>query len=98
MKEPTLQVKIGGKTVSVPIYRDEQTTLSLVELVNRRLQEIEETSPRVDTQAFALQTAYAFAADLARLEAAASAEEGELVQALSRLQTAFDDVLKTLYM
>lgn len=98
MKAPTLQVKIGGKTVSVPIYRDEPTTLSLIELVNQRLEEIEASSPRVDTQAFALQTAYAFAVDIARLEAAASAEEDELVQALSRLQTALADVLKTLYM
>ena len=95
MKAPSLRVKIGGKTVTVPVFKDEQTTLRIVDLVNRRIQNIEENSPRIDTQAFALQTAYSFAVDLARAEAAEAEDEGELVQALTKLQLALGDVLKT---
>jgi cell division protein ZapA (FtsZ GTPase activity inhibitor) len=96
MKNPTVQVKIGGKTVSVPIYRDEATTLRIVEKVNRRLQEIEEESPRIDTQAFALQTAFSFAADVARIESAAENDEQNLIRALTKLQRALGETLKTL--
>jgi len=94
MKEPFIQVILGGKTVAVPIYKDEQTTLRIVELVNRRLQDIERDSPRIDTQAFALQAAFAFAVECARAEAAASEDEAELLQSLTRLQLALDEVLR----
>jgi cell division protein ZapA (FtsZ GTPase activity inhibitor) len=96
MKNPTMQVKIGGKTVAVPIYRDEATTLRIVEKVNRRLQDIEEESPRIDSQAFALQTAFSFAADVARIESAADIEDQNLVRALSKLERALGETLRTL--
>ncbi|GMV91548.1 MAG: hypothetical protein AMXMBFR82_13260 [Candidatus Hydrogenedentota bacterium] len=93
MKNPTLQVKMGGKTVTVPVYRDEATTLRIVGRVNQRLGEIEESSPRIDTQAFALQTAYTFAVELARAESEADADEQDCLQALGRLAQALKETL-----
>ena len=95
-KERLLQVKLGGKTVQVPVYRDEKTTLLLVNDVNERLREIEEGSARVDTQAFALQAAYLFAADLARERAAFSEDDEEVIKSLTRVQLALNGLLGVL--
>lgn len=96
MKNPTLQVKMGGKTVTVPVYRDEATTLRIVGQVNQRLEEIEESSPRIDTQAFALQTAYTFAVELARAQSEADADEQDCQQALGRLAQSIKETLAVL--
>ena len=92
-KEQLLQVKMGGKTVQVPVFQDEKTTLQLVASVNARLREIEESSTRVDTQAFALQAAYLFAVDLARGELAANEDEAEVHKSLVRIQLALKGIL-----
>ncbi len=96
MKTPSLQVKMGGKTVTVPIVKNEETTLRIVERVNQRLQDIEESSPRIDTQAFALQTAYSFAVELAQAEAAEADDQQDTLEALGRLQRSLEDVLMVL--
>ena len=94
MKAPLLDVRIGGKTVAVPIYKDEVTTLQLVESVNARLRDIEESSRKIDTQAFALQAAFTFAADLARAHEEEAASEGALLQALTRMHIALTEALR----
>lgn len=94
--EPRLEVKLGGKTVHVPVYKDEQTTLRIVEHVNQRLAEIEEASPRIDTQAFALQTAYLFALDVEHAHAEEAEDEADLIRALTRLQLSLKEVLNEL--
>ena len=57
----TIQVKLGGRTVDVPVYKDKDSTLTLVKKVNDRLKDIEAKSVRIDTQAYALEAALSFA-------------------------------------
>jgi hypothetical protein len=92
-KQRLLQVKLGGRTVQVPIYQDEKTTLQLVDSVNERLREIEESSTRVDTQAFALQAAYLFAVDSAREQASFDEDDAEILRSLTRVQLALNGLL-----
>ncbi|MCC6699627.1 MAG: cell division protein ZapA [Candidatus Hydrogenedentes bacterium] len=92
-KDRFLQVKLGGKTVQVPVFQDEKTTLEIVASVNDRLREIEESSARVDTQAYALQAAYLFAVDSARAELASSDDETEVHKSLVRIQHALKGLL-----
>lgn len=96
MKHETMQVKLGGKTVTVPVFRDEIKTLRIVDQVNQRLQEIEDGSSRIDTQAFALQTAYTFAVELAHAEAQLDADGQDMLLALTRLSRSLGEVLKVL--
>ncbi|MCC6487668.1 MAG: cell division protein ZapA [Candidatus Hydrogenedentes bacterium] len=92
-KEQLIQVKLGGKTVQVPVFQDEKTTLQIVASVNARLRDIEESSTRVDTQAYALQAAYLFAVDSIRAGQAADEGDAELLKNLVRIQVALKGIL-----
>jgi len=92
MSANSMRLRLGNMLVEVPIHRDEETTLWLVERVNQRLREIEQQSPVIDSQRFALLAAYAFAQEALELEdevaeMAAAFEEldGELSEILGEL-------------
>jgi cell division protein ZapA (FtsZ GTPase activity inhibitor) len=92
MSANSMRLRLGNMLVEVPIHRDEETTLGLVERVNQRLREIEQQSPVIDSQRFALLAAYAFAQEALELEdevaeMAAAFEEldGELSEILGEL-------------
>lgn len=94
MIEERTKVRIAGKSISVPIYRDRRTTLRLAKRLDERIQEIEKASDRIDTQAFALEAAISFAAELA---AAEQEHENETTQAfidLDRLSKTLDELVR----
>jgi len=90
MKEAprTVEVVLGRARVSVPLYRDAETTREIAARVNERLEEIEEATGRVDTQAFALIAAYMFAADEDRMTRERGEETQELLVRLDKVCTA----------
>lgn len=66
MSADTITAKVGGITLTIPVYETPEKTLELTDLVNRRFSEIARKGKRVDTQVFALETAISFAIDLAK--------------------------------
>lgn len=94
MKERTLKVRLGATTIETPVVRDESTTAHIVETVNEKLREIEQGSARVDTQAFALQAAFAFAAELFQLREAVSRQEAQLLTALDQVHRALQEIVQ----
>ena len=82
-----LRVKIGNHTVDVPIYKDTESTKKLAFEIGEKLGEIEASSQRIDTQAFAIRTAYAYAAELEEAREAAKVDDRELVKALDAIMT-----------
>ncbi len=89
-----IKVQIGGKSIHVPVYRDRETTLRLVRRVNERLKAIEADSDRIDTQAFALEAALSFAAELDAAEADMEAEQTEIFNELDRLSKTVDKLVR----
>ena len=92
MRRPprTIRETVAGRPIEVPVYGDEETTREIVERVNERLKEIEDTSGgRVDTHLFALRAAISFAAELQEAEDQLARQEREVLGAAS-------DVLKAL--
>jgi cell division protein ZapA (FtsZ GTPase activity inhibitor) len=85
MSPDTIQAKVGGVTLALPIYHDEKTTLDIVDAVNNRLAEIEKGSIRIDTQAFALQAAIHFAAELERCRREEDGQNRALTLALDTI-------------
>ncbi len=89
-----MKVKLGGKTVEVPVYRDSRATLKLAERLNERLKAIEAKSSRIDTQAFALEAAFTFAAEAQRLADNADADRVTTLKELDRLSKAIDKLVR----
>ena len=82
---PRVDVKIGNRTFSVPRYKDNDTTYHLAKLLQDRIKEIEANSPRIDTQAFAIEAAMSFANDLLETEETLEAETKEMMTSLADL-------------
>ena len=57
-----IEVVVGNLKLAIPIYRDEETTLQVIEDLNRVLADIESKSTRIDSQRFIVLAAihYAF--------------------------------------
>ncbi len=91
---PRMKVKLGGKTVEVPLYRDSRATLKLAERLNERLKAIEAQSGRIDTQAFALEAAFTFAAEAQRLGDDADADRVTTLKELERLSKTIDRLVR----
>ena len=94
MIEERTKVRIAGKSITVPVYHDRRTTLRLVKLLDDRIKEIEKASDRIDTQAFALQAALSFAAELAEVEEAREQETTEMFNDLDRLSKTLDELVR----
>jgi cell division protein ZapA (FtsZ GTPase activity inhibitor) len=89
-----MKVKLGGKQVEVRVYRDTRHTLRLAESINARLKAIESESGRIDTQAFALQAAFAAAAEAQDIIDNAEGERTEMLKELDRLSKAVDKLTR----
>ena len=89
-----VKVKLGRKTIEVPVYEDSRATLKLADLVNERLKAIEAESGRIDTQAFALEAAFAYAAEAQALADTAGADRVEMLKELERLSKAIDKLVR----
>ncbi len=96
MTKETILIKVAGTTLHVPIYGDAAATSEIVEQVTNRFREIEASSDRIDTQAFALLTAVSFAAALADEQAAAQEDTKDILVALARIQQSLQDLLEDL--
>ncbi len=94
MTAPRVKVKLAGKTVEVPIYKDPRATLKLADTLNERLKAIEAESGRIDTHAFALEAAFACAAEAQALADAAEADRVETLKELERLGKAVDKLTR----
>lgn len=78
-------VTLGGLAVRVTPCGSQEETVAVAECVNARLKELEATSHKVDTQAYALQAAYDFARQLAELRARVKDEESQTTRAVEDL-------------
>lgn len=94
MIEERTKVRIAGKSITVPVYHDRKTTLRLVKRVDDRIKEIEKASDRIDTQAFALEAALSFVAELAQGEASHEKETTEVFNDLDRLSKTLDELVR----
>jgi len=81
----TMNVTVGGVKLTVPVFEDAVTTHGIIQQVGERLAAIEASAARIDTQAFALQTAVSFAMDLAKLRSEIEWDNRELANALSAI-------------
>ncbi len=79
--------RIGNISVRLPIVENVATTELLVQAVEQRLKDFEAEAGRVDTQLFALQTAFDFAAEAYRLRQEQERAEKELIKALDGVAT-----------
>lgn len=82
---PRIDVKIGGRSFSIPRFRDTDTTYYIAKLLHERLKVIEAKSGRIDTQAFAIEAAMSFAYELMESEETLEAETKEMLSALGKL-------------
>lgn len=64
MSDQFVEARIANVKLRLPVYRSKQATMELADQVTALIQSMEEKSGRVDSQAFALQAAFAYAAEL----------------------------------
>ncbi|MFP6597465.1 MAG: cell division protein ZapA [Candidatus Hydrogenedentota bacterium] len=91
---PRIEVKIGGRTFSVPRLKDENTTYHIAKLLQERLKQIEAKSSRIDTQAFAIEAAMSFALDHLVAEETLDEETQEMMVALSELSKELQSICR----
>lgn len=94
MTSTRMRVEVGGVKLALPVFQDRETTLRIVEEVNKRLAEIESESQRIDTQAFALEAAFSFAAQAAELEQHKQRETSEVLVSLTKLSESLRALLE----
>ena len=88
-----LNTKIANVSLEIPIYEDISTTKHLISKIEEKLHQIEQESPRVDSQAFALQVAYDFAVELHRANRKAEGNNKDILVALDALQSRLHELV-----
>lgn len=78
-------VRIANTTIEVPIVVDEPTTERIASQVEQHFRQLEEQSTRIDSQRFALMSAFYFAAAHHQAEMKAADDERALLSALDAL-------------
>jgi hypothetical protein len=91
--ERDMTVKLCHLTVRVPIIQDEKTTTDLVDQVNAVYDDITHNATKIDTQAFAAQTALYFAKEYMRLQQEARRDHDDMVKALNAAVERLDEML-----
>ncbi len=94
MSEDFIQARVAKVNLRLPIYRDRQTTLTIADEVTARVAEMEAEAGRIDSQAFALQAAFAYAAELHAEKAERDADTRELLKVLDRIAGQLARLLK----
>ncbi len=95
MTEPTnTQVKINGIQLEVPTYQDPETTQTIASEVTDILKGIEDSSERIDTQRFALETCMRLATDLARERDRTRTTDDEFALQLASVNASLESLLK----
>ncbi len=85
MSEDFVQARVAKVNLRLPVYRDKQTTLAIAEEVSARVAAMEAEAGRIDSQAFALQAAFAIATELHAEKAARDADTRDLLKVLDRI-------------
>lgn len=85
MSDDFVLARVAKVNLRLPIYRDRQTTLAIAEEVTSRVAAMEEQAGRIDSQAFALQAAFAYAAELHAEKAERDADTRDLLKVLDRI-------------
>lgn len=91
--ERHLTVKLCHLTVRIPIIQDEKTTIDLVDQVNTVYDDIAQNASKIDTQAFAAQTALYFARELMQHNREARRDHDDMVKALNAAVERLDEML-----
>lgn len=89
---PKAKIIIKRIPVVLPIHDDLETTSLIAQRVEDRLKRIEKESDTVDTQRFAVQAAYEFAAEMYDLDKQYEDDIHELVKALEHIATQLKDL------
>jgi len=95
MTAQTHRTSVAGVTIDLPIFQNPETTEQLAQQVTERVREIEASSKRIDTQAFALTAAVSFAAELAQAIKHHDHDIAEVTKALSAIVQRLDDLIQT---
>lgn len=90
MSTSSVEVRLGGLNIRVPMYSNHDSTAGLVEMVNAKLLQLEANSSKVNTQVFALQAAYEFARECAILRNDLADAEAQFIAALENLASRID--------
>lgn len=80
-----VQARVAKVNLRLPLYRDAATTLAIADEVTAKVAELEAEAGRIDSQAFALQAAYAFAVALHEEKAGREDDNKALLKALDRI-------------
>jgi cell division protein ZapA (FtsZ GTPase activity inhibitor) len=91
---PRIEVKIGGRTFSVPRLKDDDTTYHIAKILHERLKEIEARSSRIDSQAFAIEAAMSFAYDQMLAEEAQEEDTQDMMKALGELSKSLHSIAR----
>lgn len=78
--------KLGGRVLEIPVYKNKETTISLIKKIQDVFDSIQKKSSRIDTQQFALETAIYFALENARLKDELQEEKKHIDQALQKIE------------
>jgi hypothetical protein len=93
-----VKLKIGALPVVLPIHVDMDTTLEIAGEVEERLKRIEDESDTVDTQRFAVQAAYEYAAELRDLKIEHKEDTDELTKTLDKIVTLLKQLTKRFHL
>ena len=94
MKQERVNIRIGGRQFTVPVYDDVDNTFHLAKQLQQRLTAIEESASRVDTQAFAIEAAMQILHDFQLSEAERQADTTDMMAELKRLSTRLDELVR----
>ncbi len=83
-----IAVRVAGVKLTIPVYKSPEFTEAIAARVEERLQEIEASSRRIDSHAFALQAALEFAIECQARQDQGEEEARELAKALARAASA----------
>ena len=85
MTGTTTEIRIAGLKLRVESAGSAERTMAVVNAVESRLKHLENTSAKLNTQAFALQAAYEFARELDELRGRIAEEESSLRHEIDEL-------------
>ena len=91
-----IDLVLGGVRITVPIAVDAQTSTQAADMVNERLKLIESQHERVNTQHFALMSAFFFAEQLIIQQRNENAQNHEILTALETITTRLYELVNAL--
>ncbi|GMU92434.1 MAG: hypothetical protein AMXMBFR4_14920 [Candidatus Hydrogenedentota bacterium] len=83
-------VRIAGQEIPVPLYKDDAETKRAAAMVDEHFRRVAEAGLKVNTQVFALQTAYTMAVELLRAAERTAQRESELRAQMNTIKRALE--------